>query len=99
MLGVQTTTEIPTGYNETGYSNPEFDALYDQQAVELDLEARKEIVWKMQEIAFNDVVYIIPYYEQNIQAYRTDRFSGWLTGFAKIELSDVTSLVVIEPVK
>lgn len=99
LLGVQTTAEIPTGYNETGYSNPEFDALYDQQAVELNLEARKEIVWKMQEIAFNDVVYIIPYYEQSIQAYRTDKFTGWLTDFAKIELSDVTSLVLIEPVK
>ncbi|MBI5961864.1 MAG: ABC transporter substrate-binding protein [Chloroflexi bacterium] len=99
LLNVQTTAEIPTGYNETGYSNPEFDALYAQQAVELDLEKRKEIIWKMQEIAFNDVVYIIPYYEQNIQAYRTDRFSGWLTDFAKIELSDVTSLVLIEPVK
>lgn len=99
LLGVQTTTEIPTGYNETGYSNPEFDALYDQQATELDLETRKELVWKMQEIAFNDVVYIIPYYEQSVQAYRTDRFTGWLTEFPKIELSDVTSLVVIEPVE
>ena len=99
LLNVQTTGEIPTGYNETGYSNPEFDALYAQQAVELDLDKRKELVWKMQEVAFNDVVYIIPYYEQNVQAYRTDRFTGWLTDFAKIELSDVTSLVVIEPVK
>ena len=99
LLNVQTTGEIPTGYNETGYSNPEFDALYAQQAVELDLDKRKELVWKMQEVAFNDVVYIIPYYEQAVQAYRTDRFTGWLTDFAKIELSDVTSLVVIEPVK
>ena len=99
LLNVQTTGEIPTGYNETGYSNPEFDALYAQQAVELDLDKRKELVWKMQEVAFNDVVYIIPYYEQNVQAFRTDRFTGWLTDFPKIELSDVTSLVVIEPVK
>jgi peptide/nickel transport system substrate-binding protein len=99
LLGVQTTGEIPSGYNETGYSNPEFDELFTQQAVELDVEARKEIIWKMQEIAFNDVVYIIPYYEQTIQAYRTDKFTGWLTDFAKIELGDVTSLTVIEPVK
>jgi peptide/nickel transport system substrate-binding protein len=99
LLNVQTTGEIPAGYNETGYSNPEFDALNAEQAVELDLEKRKELVWKMQEIAFNDVVYIIPYYEQSIQAYRVDRFTGWLTDFAKIELSDVSSLVVIEPVK
>jgi hypothetical protein len=53
----------------------------------------------MQKMVFDDAVYIIPYYEQNTQAYRTDRFTGWLTGQAKVELSDVTSLVVIEPVK
>jgi len=53
----------------------------------------------MQQIAFDDVVYIIPYYEVSIQAYRTDRFTGWLTEFPKVELSDTTSLVVIEPVK
>ena len=83
----------------TGVQTCALPIFYAQQAVELDLDKRKELVWKMQEVAFNDVVYIIPYYEQNVQAYRTDRFTGWLTDFAKIELSDVTSLVVIEPVK
>lgn len=99
LLGVHTTGEIPTGYNETGYSNPEFDALYDQQATELNLQKRIALVHQMQQIAFDDVVYIIPYYEQAIQAYRVDRFTGWLLGFAKVELSDVSSLVVIEAVK
>ncbi len=99
LLGVQSTGEIESGYNESGYSNPVYDGLFAEQAVELDLQARTEIVWKMQEITFNDVVYIIPYYEQTIQAYRTDRFTGWLTDFPKIELGDATSLVVIEPVK
>lgn len=99
LLGVHTTAEIPNGYNETGYSNPEYDALFDQQSVELDPQKRLEIVWQMQQIAFDDVVYIIPYYEQAVQAYRTDRFTGWITDSTKVELSDVSSLVVIEPVK
>ncbi|MBI3160877.1 MAG: hypothetical protein HYZ23_00125, partial [Chloroflexi bacterium] len=99
LLGVHTTAEIPNGYNETGYSNPAYDALFDQQAIELNPEKRREIVWQMQQIAFDDVVYVIPYYEQAIQAYRVDRFSGWITGLAKVELSDVSSLVIIEPVK
>jgi len=99
LLSVMTTDEIPTGSSETGYSNPEYDALYGQQATELDLQNRIDLVWKMQKIVFDDVVYIIPYYEQSIQAYRVDRFTGWLTGFAKVELSDTSSLVVIEPVK
>jgi len=99
LLSVHTTDEIPNGYNETGYSNPEYDELHVQQGVELGPAKRQEIVWQMQQIAFDDVVYIIPYYEQAIQAYRVDRFTGWITDMAKVELSDVSSLVVIEPVK
>ncbi len=99
LLGVMTTDQIPTGSSETGYSNPEFDELYKQQATESDLQKRKELVWKMQEIVHKDVVYLIPFYPQNTQAFRTDRFTGWITDKPKVELSDVTSLVVIEPVK
>ncbi|MBW7919030.1 MAG: ABC transporter substrate-binding protein [Anaerolineales bacterium] len=99
LLGVMTTDEIPTGSSETGYSNPEYDALYKQQSTELNLQKRIELVWKMQQIAFDDAVYVIPYYPDSIQAYRTDRFTGWLTGFPKLELTDVSSLVVIEAVK
>jgi peptide/nickel transport system substrate-binding protein len=98
LLSVMLTEEIPTGNSESGYSNPEYDELYSQQAVELDLEKRKELVWKMQEIVHNDVVYIIPYYAQETQAFRTDRFQGWITDQGKIALDDTSSLVKIVPV-
>lgn len=99
LLSVMLTEEIPTGNSETGYSNPDYDALFTQQAVELDKDQRIEMIWEMQRIVFEDVVYIIPFYAQTVQAYRTDRFTGWVTDQAKVELSDVTSLVLIEPVK
>jgi len=99
LLSVYSTDQIPNGYNETGYSNPAYDELHVNQGVELDFEKRREIAWEMQKIVFDDVVYIIPYYEQAIQAYRVDKFSGWITDMAKVELSDVSSLVIIEPVK
>jgi peptide/nickel transport system substrate-binding protein len=99
LLSVMTSDEIPTGSSETGYSNPAYDALYNQQAVERDFNKRKELVWQMQQIAFDDVVYIIPYYDPAIQAYRTDRFTGWITDQPKVEFADPTSLTVIEPVK
>jgi peptide/nickel transport system substrate-binding protein len=99
LLSVYATSEIPNGYNETGYSNPVYDELYLQQGVELDLDARRDLVWQMQEIVFEDVVYIIPYYAQAIQAYRVDKFQGWITDKPKVELSDVSSLVLIEPVE
>ena len=99
LLSVMTTDEIPTGSSETGYSNPEFDELYYEQAAEMDFETRKAMVWEMQKMVFDDVVYIIPYYDPALQAYRTDKFTGWITDQAKVELSDPSSLVVIEPVK
>jgi peptide/nickel transport system substrate-binding protein len=99
LLSVMLTEEIPTGNSETGYSNPEYDELYQQQAVELDADRRREIVWQMQEIVHEDVVYIIPFYAQEVQAYRTDRFTGWITDRGKLALEDLSSLNVIEPVQ
>lgn len=99
LLYVYTSEGIPTGSSETGYSNPKYDELYAKQQTELNFEARKQIVWDMQKIVHDDVVYIIPFYDANVQAYRTDRFTGWITDQPKVELSDVTSLTVIEPVK
>lgn len=99
LLSVMTTDEIPTGSSETGYSNPEYDDLFGQQAVELDQNNRKELVWQMQQIVHDDVVYIIPFYAQAVQAYRKDRFTGWITDQPKVELSDVTSLFVVSPIQ
>jgi peptide/nickel transport system substrate-binding protein len=98
-LGVMRTDQISTGSSETGYANPDYDALYDQQAVELDHEKRREIVFQMQEIVFNDVVYIIPYYQQTVQAYRTDRFTGWITDAPTLMLENVAVLKQVEAVQ
>lgn len=99
LLSVYLSSEIPTGTSETGYSNPTYDDLYHQQATELDLDRRRELVWEMQRIVHEDIPYIIPYYDLAVQAYRPDRFSGWLTDQGKLALEDVTSLVVVEPVR
>jgi peptide/nickel transport system substrate-binding protein len=99
LLIIPVTDQIPTGYNETGYSNPRYDELFAKQSIEMDPSARKDMVWEMQKIIHDDVVYIIPFYSQQVQAYRTDRFTGWLTGQPKLALEDVTSLMVVEPVK
>lgn len=99
LLSVMTTREIPTGTNETGYSNPEYDELFAQQATTLDDAQRIAIIHRMQEIAHNDIPYIIPYYAQEVQAFRVDRFRGWLTDAGKVALEDPSSLLVIEPVR
>lgn len=99
LLSVMLTEEIPTGNSETGYSNADYDELFAQQAVELDKDKRIELIWEMQRIVFEDVVYIIPFYAQTVQAYRTDRFTGWQTDAGKVALEDPSSLLFIEPVQ
>jgi peptide/nickel transport system substrate-binding protein len=98
LLSVLTCDEVPTGTSESGYCNPEYDRLFAEQAVTTDLEARSAIIAEMQRITLEDVPYIIPYYQQATEAYRTDRFTGWEDSASKLALEDPTSLNVIRPV-
>jgi ABC-type transport system substrate-binding protein len=53
----------------------------------------------MQQILIDDVVYIIPFYDKQLQAYRTDRFAGWWEGPTSWGLEDPSSLTVVRPVQ
>ena len=97
LLGVAACGEIPSGFSETGYCNPDYDALYDAQAVEVDRDARVEIIHEMQRILVEDVPYVIPYYYGTIEAWRTDTFTGWLEDDPTLGLEDPSSLTVIRP--
>ena len=97
LLGVALCTEIESGFSETGYCNPDYDALYDAQSVEQDPATRVEMIHEMQQILMDDLPYIIPYYQQSIQAWRTDTFTGWLDGDPTLGLEDPSSLTVIRP--
>ena len=99
LLGVAICAEVASGFSETGYCNPAYDALYTAQGIERDHAARVELVHQMQQILIDDVVYMIPYYPRNVEAYRTDSFSGWLTGPLTLGLEDPASLTVIRPVQ
>lgn len=99
LLGVPTCEGIANGFNETGYCSSAYDDLYAQQAVETDHSARVDIVHQMQQMLVDDVPYIIPYYPKDVQAYRSDAFTGWLEGPTGFGLDDVSSLVVIRPVE
>ncbi len=99
LLSTMITDEIPSGMSETGYSNPDYDVLFSAQSTTVDPAARQEIVWEMQQIVFDDIVYIIPFYANAVQAFRTDTFKGWPVDAPKISLDDVNSLLLVEPVK
>lgn len=65
------------GWNDSGYCDPEFEEMYAQQAVTVDHEARRQIIWRMQEKLFEDRPYIVLTYAKTTQAYRSDRFTGF----------------------
>lgn len=76
ILRIMLTSQIQ-GAADAGYSNPEYDRLFDEQARELDRERRKQIVDEMQRIVYEDSPYIVLYYTPAISAYRSDCFSGF----------------------
>ncbi len=98
LLGAMHSGRIASGANETGYANPEYDGLYQQQAAELDPERRRVLVWEMQRLALQDLVYIVPYYAHRVQAYRTDRFTGWPANPPKVALEHPSVLTAVRAV-
>ena len=97
LLGVTTCQEIPTGYSETGYCDEGYDQLYAEQGTEVDRAARVEIVHQMQQQLLDDVPYIVPYYPQNREAWRTDGFTGWLEDNPSFGLTAPETLTVLRP--
>jgi peptide/nickel transport system substrate-binding protein len=98
ILSVMTTDQfVDGGWSDSGYHNPEYDQLYlDQQQI-VDKAERQKVVWKMQEMVFNDRPYIVLYYEKMLQAYRSDRFTGFIESPLGIESAQ--SLLNVELVK
>ena len=97
LLSALTCDEIPTGLSESGYCNPEYDELFFAQQTETDLQTRIDIIHEMQQILWEDLPYIIPYCALSSEAYRHDRFVGWIDGATKLALEDPSSLNVIRP--
>lgn len=76
---VSTDPDNPTDYyNDASWCNEEYDRLYEEQNQELDRDRRIEIVHEMLTLFYRDAVYFPYAYTADLQAYRTDRFEGWI---------------------
>jgi peptide/nickel transport system substrate-binding protein len=65
-------------YNETHFSNPQFDKLYQQANATPDDAMRYEIIHEMQQIDYNEGGYLIPYYDSVTDAH-SKKFAGFQT--------------------
>jgi peptide/nickel transport system substrate-binding protein len=74
----QLTTDVETvGYNDANWCSPEYDELYAQQNQELDRATRVDIVHQMLRLFYDESTYAVLFEDADLQAYRTDRFTGW----------------------
>ena len=65
------------GNNDSYYCNPQYDKLYDQQATAPTFEARQNVVHQMQSILYDEQPYVVLYHSDVLEAYRTDRVTGF----------------------
>jgi peptide/nickel transport system substrate-binding protein len=75
----------PTNYyNDASWCDKTYSAQYKQQNTELDPAKRRAIVQQMLARFYDSATYVPLYYEADLQAYRTDRFTGWIRQPAEI---------------
>jgi peptide/nickel transport system substrate-binding protein len=62
-------------WSDTGYDNPDYDAMYKKQGTLVDPAARKDLVWQMQQVIYDDFVYTQLTNHEYIDAHR-DNWAG-----------------------
>ena len=76
---VSSDPEDPTNYyNDANWCDKQYDALYKQQKVERDKAKRMDIVHQMLTRFYESAVYDVLYTYPDTQAYRKDKFTGWV---------------------
>lgn len=68
--------QIQAGLSDGFYCNPAYDKLYALQKTQIDPAERATTVKEMQKILYDDVPYLLEYYYDDLQAYRSDRIAG-----------------------
>ncbi len=77
ILSVLTTGQIGS-WSDTSFSDPEYDSLYAQQQTTVDQQARLQIIWRMQQIAYQKSPYITLTYPQWLEGYNDGQWTGWV---------------------
>jgi peptide/nickel transport system substrate-binding protein len=77
LLSIFLTNQI-NSWSDCAWSNAEYDALFKQQDSELDPQKRKELIWRMQQIVYDQSPYVVLVYPQNLEVFDTAHWEGWV---------------------
>ena len=83
ILSFFTTAQIGN-QSDCGYSNPQYDQLFNEQARTIDPKARKAIIDEMQQILYQDSPYIVTAYSNDLEAFNTAKWAGYAASPAVI---------------
>jgi peptide/nickel transport system substrate-binding protein len=72
------TTDQCLVWSDTCWSNEEYDQLYAEQQTASSKEDRQAIIQQMQQIFYEEVPQIVLWYDNDLQAYRSDRWTGFV---------------------
>ena len=75
-LGYFTTDQIQ-GNNDAAWSDPQYDRLFQLQSTTLDQQKRKQIVWQMEKIFYDQTPYIVLDYPKLLEGWNTASWTGW----------------------
>ena len=63
--------------NDYYWSNPTYDKLAVAQASTVDTQQRKDIIWQMQQIMYQQTPDIVLNYPEDLEAVNTTKWTGW----------------------
>jgi peptide/nickel transport system substrate-binding protein len=69
---------ISGGWSDSFYCDPSYDQLYQQQKTIIDPGQRNAVIKQAQQKLYDNVVYSMLFYYNNFEAYRSDRFTGFV---------------------
>ncbi len=77
LLSVLTTKQI-NGWSDSGWSNPAYDKLFEDQYKELDTGKRVQLIQQMEQMVYEQTPYIVCAYPEELQVYDTAHWEGWV---------------------
>ncbi len=77
ILSVFTCDQIDN-WQDANYCDPAYDDMYRQSQTATDIATRQQIVHDMQQKLYTEAPYAVLWYSQAIEAYRSDRFTGFV---------------------
>jgi peptide/nickel transport system substrate-binding protein len=102
IFSIFLTSQI-NGWSDCAWSDPTYDRLYQQQAQAIDPAARRAILYRMQQIVYQQSPYIILAYPRGLEAVDTSRWAGWVQsptgdGSAIYSVDNIDSYLYVHPV-